>query len=36
VLFTPAQSRKVAIAHVVVIFAALALSTVYWKWLGLM
>jgi DASS family divalent anion:Na+ symporter len=36
VLFTQAQSRKVAIAHVAVIFAALAISTVVWGWLGLM
>ncbi len=36
ILFTQAQSRRVALAHVAVVFAALALCTVYWGWLGLM
>lgn len=36
VLFTQAQSRKVAIAHAIVVLLALGLTTVYWRWLGLM
>lgn len=36
VLFNQAQSRKVAVAHAAVTLIALSISTVYWRWLGLM
>ncbi len=36
VLFTHAQARKVAFAHAAVTLVALGVTTLYWRWLGLM
>jgi hypothetical protein len=36
VLFSHAQARKVAFAHAAVTLVALGITTLYWRWLGLM
>jgi CRP-like cAMP-binding protein/di/tricarboxylate transporter len=36
VLFSHAQARKVAFAHAAVTLIALGITTLYWRWLGLM